>query len=136
VPADRYLLEGIEHDIGGIAPDNDDSRSRPEQCRHFVGRNDLRIVGYHEVEVDIGQLMPGPGAHRAEHRHCAHPAIMLVMRDDVPDQGAVRATAKPGPSSHAARVTRTSRTLPAQSRSRRGNSFSRGFTASLSRLQT
>ncbi|MCW2935931.1 MAG: hypothetical protein JWM19_6893, partial [Actinomycetia bacterium] len=81
---------GIEHDIGRIAPDEDDGRSRAEQCRYLVGGNDLRIVLGHDVEVDIGQLMPGPGAHRAEHRHRAHPAIVLVMRDDLRDESAVR----------------------------------------------
>src|SRR6202012_382993 len=111
------LLKGIEHDVGRIPPGEDDGRPRAEQCRYLVGRNDPRIVLDHDVEVDVGQLMPGPGTHRAEHRHRAHPAVVLVMRDDLPDKSAVRATAKPGPASHAARVTRARMTWPAVSRS-------------------
>jgi hypothetical protein len=107
VPANRDFLQGIEHNIGRITPDQDDGRPCAKQRRNLFGGDNLRVVLDHDVEVDIGQLMPGSRAHRAEHRYRTHSAIVLVVRGDLAYDSAVRAAAKPGPASHPVRVTRT-----------------------------
>jgi hypothetical protein len=86
MPADRELLPRVEHHVGRVGPGQHDHRPRAEQ------RGDLRagihpraVLGDH-VEVDVGQLVPGAAADRAEHRDRADPFVAGVVRGDAGDE--------------------------------------------------
>jgi nucleotide-binding universal stress UspA family protein len=94
MPADGKLLPRVEDHVGRVRPGQHDHRPRAEQ------RGDLRagihpraVLGDH-VEVDVGQLVPGAGADRAEHRDRADPVVAGVVRHHVRDERLVGGAAE------------------------------------------
>jgi hypothetical protein len=48
--------------------------------------NRVELVGHHDVEVEIGPLVPGSARDRAEHADGQHAFVLLIRLDDRPQQ--------------------------------------------------
>jgi hypothetical protein len=80
--------------VAPIFPGQHDHRPRAEQRGDLRPGFGPRAVRGHHVEVDVGQLVPGAGAHRAEHRDRADPVVVGVVPGHARDERLVRGAAE------------------------------------------